>query len=158
MSHCGLVAIYIKKYLLRQKKNCYENSNISPCKNIIFKKNPLKETQILQDIITLLQLISSFNTSQNIIFQKHSYKNKPIITQGPKSLKLLYSIMNLKTIFLPWQARPTKDGFHVFGCSISFEHASQYKFLAQEFVVKTNLDLVMHCSIFHNYGHDQIYQ
>ncbi len=28
------------------------------------------------------------------------------MTQGPKSLKLLYSIMNLNTISLPWQARP----------------------------------------------------
>jgi hypothetical protein len=35
VSHCGL-AIYIKR-VLRQKKN-YGNSNISPCKNIIFKK------------------------------------------------------------------------------------------------------------------------
>jgi len=35
-----------------QKKN-YEYSNISPCKNIIFK-NPLKEIENLQDIITLL--------------------------------------------------------------------------------------------------------
>jgi hypothetical protein len=39
------------KSILRQKEN-YGNSNISPCKNIIFK-NPLKETIILQDIITL---------------------------------------------------------------------------------------------------------
>jgi hypothetical protein len=37
VSHCGL-AIYIKKSIARQKKN-YENSNISPCKNIIFKKS-----------------------------------------------------------------------------------------------------------------------
>jgi hypothetical protein len=37
VSHCGL-AIYIKKSISRQKKN-YENSNISPCKNIIFKKS-----------------------------------------------------------------------------------------------------------------------
>jgi hypothetical protein len=36
VSHWGL-AIYIKKCILRQKKN-YGNSNISPCKNIIFKK------------------------------------------------------------------------------------------------------------------------
>jgi hypothetical protein len=50
VSHCGL-AIYIKKYLKAKKK--YGNSNISPCKNIILKKNPLKETKILQDIITL---------------------------------------------------------------------------------------------------------
>jgi hypothetical protein len=42
VSHNGL-AIYI---ILRQKKK-YEKSNISPCKIIIFKKNPLKETKIL---------------------------------------------------------------------------------------------------------------
>jgi hypothetical protein len=35
ISHCGL-AIYIKRYLMQKKK--YGNSNISPCKNIIFKK------------------------------------------------------------------------------------------------------------------------
>jgi hypothetical protein len=39
------------KKILRQKKN-YENSNISPWKNITLKKNPVKETKILQDIIT----------------------------------------------------------------------------------------------------------
>jgi hypothetical protein len=37
------------KSTFRQKKK-YGNSNISPCKNIIFKKNILKETKILQDI------------------------------------------------------------------------------------------------------------
>jgi hypothetical protein len=37
VSHCGL-AIYIKKSILRQKKKNYGNSNISPCKDIIFKK------------------------------------------------------------------------------------------------------------------------
>jgi hypothetical protein len=36
VSHCGL-AIYIKKYL-KGKKN-YGNSNVSPCKKIIFKKS-----------------------------------------------------------------------------------------------------------------------
>jgi hypothetical protein len=40
------------KSILRQKEK-YGNSNISPCENIIFKKNPLKETKVLQDIITL---------------------------------------------------------------------------------------------------------
>ncbi len=69
-------------------------------------KNPLKETKILQDI-RILDLISSFNTSKNIIFQKSSHKNRPI-TQGPKSFNLLYFIMTLNTISLPWQARPTK--------------------------------------------------
>jgi hypothetical protein len=37
VSHSGL-AIYIKKYLKAKRKN-YGNSNISPCKNIIFKKS-----------------------------------------------------------------------------------------------------------------------
>jgi hypothetical protein len=55
VSHCGL-ADYIKKDL-KAKEN-YRNSNISSCKNIIFKKS-LKETKILQDIITL-SLISKF--------------------------------------------------------------------------------------------------
>jgi hypothetical protein len=36
VSQCGLIAIFIKKYL-KAKEN-YENSNISPCKNIIFNK------------------------------------------------------------------------------------------------------------------------
>jgi len=35
VSHCGL-AIYVKKYL--KAKEEYGNSDISPCKNIIFKK------------------------------------------------------------------------------------------------------------------------
>jgi hypothetical protein len=59
--------------ILKKKKN-YGNSNISPCKNIIFRKNPIKETKILQDITTL-SLIPSFNTSINIILSL--YKNKP---------------------------------------------------------------------------------
>jgi len=36
VSHCGL-AIYIKKYLMAKEELC--NSNISPCKNIIFRKS-----------------------------------------------------------------------------------------------------------------------
>jgi len=35
--HGGLVAIYITKYLKAKEEN-YGNSNISPCKTIIFKK------------------------------------------------------------------------------------------------------------------------
>jgi hypothetical protein len=30
---------------LKAKEELWKNSNISPCKNIIFKKNPLNETQ-----------------------------------------------------------------------------------------------------------------
>jgi hypothetical protein len=76
------------------------NSNISPCKNIIFKKNPLKETNLLQGVTTL-SLIPSFNMTQNIIFKKSSYKNRPI-TWGPKFVRLPYSIINVNTISSPW--------------------------------------------------------
>jgi hypothetical protein len=40
--------------ILRQKKNNYGNSNISPCENIIFPKSAKKEAKILQDIIITL--------------------------------------------------------------------------------------------------------
>jgi hypothetical protein len=40
VSHCGL-AIYILEGILRKKKN-YENSNISPCKIVIFKISSTK--------------------------------------------------------------------------------------------------------------------
>jgi len=45
----------LKKYLKKRQKN-YGTSNISPCKNIIFKKkkSSKKETKILQDIIITL--------------------------------------------------------------------------------------------------------
>jgi hypothetical protein len=38
-SHCGLAKYFLKKVSEGQKKN-YENSNISSCKNIIFKTMP----------------------------------------------------------------------------------------------------------------------
>jgi hypothetical protein len=43
VSHCG-VAICIFKRVSEGKKKNYENSKVSPCKNIMFKKHPLKET------------------------------------------------------------------------------------------------------------------
>ncbi len=92
---------FTSKSILRQKKN-YGNSNISPFKKIIFKKSS-KRNQNTSRYYIIPQLISSFNTSHNIIFQKSLYKNRPI-TQEPKSLKLVYSVMilNLNTISLPW--------------------------------------------------------
>jgi hypothetical protein len=52
VSQCGL-AIYIEKEFLRQNKN-YGNSNISPCKDIIFqKKSSKKKPKIVRDIIIL---------------------------------------------------------------------------------------------------------
>jgi hypothetical protein len=69
---------------MNSKEN-YGNLNISPCKiylkKILFNKKTQKEKtpKILHDIITL-ELSSSFNTSQNIIFQESSYKNRPRAT------------------------------------------------------------------------------
>jgi len=67
---CHIVALpFTLKRNLRQKKN-YGNSNLSSlCKSTIFKKKkPLKETKILQDIITNLKFqhnqISSFKNRQ----------------------------------------------------------------------------------------------
>jgi hypothetical protein len=78
VSHCGL-AIYIKKYL-KAKEELWKLKYFTMQQYNLPKQNPLKETKILQDIITL-ELISSSNISQNIIFQKSSYKtNRPITT------------------------------------------------------------------------------
>jgi hypothetical protein len=50
---CHTMALpFTWKRILRWKKN-YGNSYISPCKNIIVKKIPWKETKMFQDIITL---------------------------------------------------------------------------------------------------------
>jgi hypothetical protein len=77
VSHYGL-AIYIKKVcILRQKKN-YGTSNISPCKNIIFKKSS-ERNQNPSRYYNSRANLKSFNTSQNIIFHKSSsYKNRPV--------------------------------------------------------------------------------
>jgi len=107
VSHFGH-ANYIKMYL-QAKGELWKLKYFTMQK--YNSKNPLKETKILQDIITL-QLISSFNTRQNIFFQKSLYKNRPIITWGQNCLSyyiLLYSIMNLNKISLPWYAGPKTD-------------------------------------------------
>jgi hypothetical protein len=45
----ALLAIYIEKYHLKAIKELWKTSNISPCKNIIFKKILFKQTKFLQD-------------------------------------------------------------------------------------------------------------
>jgi len=64
-SQCGL-AIFLKKKYLQAKIRIMETQNISPCKKYNLQKNPLKQTQILQDIITLIP---------NLKFQQHKPKN-----------------------------------------------------------------------------------
>jgi hypothetical protein len=79
VSHCDL-AISITK-VSGCKRRIMETQTFQHAKRkkkTNLQKNPLIETKIFQDIITL-HLISSFNTGQNIIFQKSSYKNRPII-------------------------------------------------------------------------------
>jgi hypothetical protein len=61
------------KRILRQKEKL-QKLKYSTMQKCNLQRNLLKENQkILQDIITL-KLISSFNTSQNIMYKKSSYK------------------------------------------------------------------------------------
>jgi hypothetical protein len=73
VSHCGL-ATYVKK-CLKAKRRIMETQIFHQCKNIYSSKNPLKETQILQDII-----ITSIIT--NLKFQhKPKYHLSKILIQ-----------------------------------------------------------------------------
>jgi hypothetical protein len=76
VSHCNL-AIYMKKYLKAKKKK-YENSNISTCKNLIFKKSS-KRNQNLSKYYNFVTNLKFQHKPKYIIFQKSSYKNRPII-------------------------------------------------------------------------------
>jgi len=76
------------KIILRQKKN-YENSNISPCKNIIFKKTFEKKPKSLK-ILELYDKSQVSTRAKNIIFQKSSDKNKPIRYLGAYKNPLSY--------------------------------------------------------------------
>jgi hypothetical protein len=70
VSHYGL-AISIKKYF-KAKEELWKFKYFTMQKYNL-QKNPLKETKILQDIITV-KLIPSFNTSQNIVFKNPHIK------------------------------------------------------------------------------------
>jgi tRNA U34 5-carboxymethylaminomethyl modifying enzyme MnmG/GidA len=76
LSHHGL-SIYIKKKYLQAKEELWKFKYFSMQKYIIFKKQSSKRNQNPSRYQTL-ELISSFSTSQNIIFQKSWYKNRPI--------------------------------------------------------------------------------
>jgi len=71
--HIVALPFTLEERILRPKKS-FKNSNVSPCKNTIFKKSS-KRNQNPSGYYNSLT-ISSFNTSQNIIFQKSSYKNR----------------------------------------------------------------------------------
>jgi hypothetical protein len=96
VSHGGL-AICIKKSILRQKKN-YRNSNISPSKNIIFKKSSKRNpnpSRYYNSVITNLkfQHKPKYHLSKILI-------DLLLLPRGQNPLS--YSIMNLNTMsFLP---------------------------------------------------------
>jgi hypothetical protein len=98
------LAIYMKKYL-KAKEELWKLKYFTMQKYNL-QLNPLKETKILQDTITNLK----FQQKPKYHLSKSSYnKNRPFISCGPKSIKLLYSIMNLNTISLRSSARPTNE-------------------------------------------------
>ncbi len=68
------------KSILRQTKDELWKIKYFTMQKCNFQKNPLKETKILPDIITLCITNLKFqHKPKYIIFQKSSYKNRPII-------------------------------------------------------------------------------
>jgi len=93
----------LKKSILRQKKKKkkHGNSNISPCRNIIFKKSSKRNQNpsryYYNSIITNLKFqhkpkISPFKNA-------HVKIDLLLLPRGQNPFKLLYSIMNLNTIY-----------------------------------------------------------
>jgi hypothetical protein len=78
VSHCGL-AIHVIKYLKAKEEELWKLKYFTMQKYINLQKKSSKRNQnpsrYYNSIITN---ISSFNTSQDINFQKASYKNRPI--------------------------------------------------------------------------------
>jgi hypothetical protein len=91
------------KRILRQKQK-YGNSNISPFQNIIFKmlsKRNQIPSRYYNSVTNLkFQHKPKYHLSKILICMKIDLLLLP--RGGPKSIKLLYSIMNLNTISLPW--------------------------------------------------------
>jgi hypothetical protein len=78
---CHTVALpFTCKSILRPKKN-YGNSNISPCKNTpyLLKKSSKRNQNPSRYYNNSVTNLKFQNTSQNIMFQKSSYENRPII-------------------------------------------------------------------------------
>jgi hypothetical protein len=75
VSHCGL-AIYIKKDLKAKKEESWKPKYFT-MQNIILKKSSKRHQNPSGYYKSVTNL--NFNRSQNILFQKSSYKNRPII-------------------------------------------------------------------------------
>jgi hypothetical protein len=94
---CHIVALpfTLKSYLMAKKKWHYRYLNISPCKNIIFKKSSKRDPKSFKML---------YKSITNLKFQHNpkisSFKNPCTYNKNrprPKSIKLLYSLMNLNT-------------------------------------------------------------
>ncbi len=73
---CGL-AIYIKKYLNAKEEELWKLKYFTMQKYNLQKKSSKRNQNPSRDYNFVTNL--EFNTSQNIIFEKISYKNRPII-------------------------------------------------------------------------------
>ncbi len=80
-----------------------ETQIFSPWQNIIFKKSSKRNQNPSRYYNSLTNLKFQHKPKYNL--SKILLKNRPI-TEGPKSLELLYSIKNLNTISLPSWTRP----------------------------------------------------
>jgi hypothetical protein len=80
MSHCGL-AIYIKKYL-KAKAELWKLKHFSMQKYIIFKESSKRNQNPSR----------YYNSVTNLKFQKSTYKNRPIITQGSQNPLSYYTL------------------------------------------------------------------
>jgi hypothetical protein len=130
--------LHTKVDILRQKKND-GNSNISPCKKkYSLHKKSFKRNQNPFKISWLHPwLISNFNTSQYIIFQKSSYKILDLLLprgQNPLSYYILYneSKHNILAKFLVRQGRPINSTRWIYcKTSIDKHEASSRSYIFQ---------------------------
>jgi hypothetical protein len=96
--------LFTSKSILRQKKK-YVRSHISPCQNIIFKQSSKRNQNPSRYYNSITNL--KFPTQAKIVSFKNPHIKIELLRRGPKSLKLLHSIMNMNRLSWPWEARPT---------------------------------------------------
>jgi hypothetical protein len=107
---CHIVALpFTLKSTLRQKKND-GNSNISPCKNIIFKKSSRRNQNPSRNYNSMITNLKFQHKPKYHLSKKnpHIKIDLLLLPRGPKSIKLLYSVMNLNTISLPLVGKAKK--------------------------------------------------
>jgi hypothetical protein len=104
VSHCCL-AIYIKKYLIAKKKN-YGNSNISPCKNILFQKSSKRNQNPSRYYNSITNL--KFQHKPKYHLSKSPHVKIDLLLRGQNPSIYYTSILNLNTISLPTKGKANK--------------------------------------------------